>query len=683
MLHQVRGFLENRFTLFWARLRRPSENTRLLLLAVAVGLATGIGVWIFRLGIELFHNLFNETLNHTLLTPIIGSVGVVVMVALAGLIVGWLVERFVGEERHHGVAAIIESVALSGGKLRYATMPFKALASAISLGGGAAVGPEAPSVMIGSNIGSFAAQKLRLSEDRMRLLVAAGAAAAISAAFRAPMAGVFFALEVILNGEFTTGSFAAVVVAAVTSSAFMGVVEEGGAEFGQLNYTLGSPAELIFYALLGLLLAPVAVFYIRYVHYQHHLWHGIRLSRPLKTALAGAIVGAVGIFLPQILGAGREVITGILSGQEAEFTIGMLLLLTFAKIITNGVSVAGGFVGGVFAPTLFVGSLLGSAFGRILNSFMPLSLTGTPPAYAIAGMAAVMAGVVRAPITGVLLAFELTHDYRLILPIMFTTVICVYLTERFIPAGIDMLLLMKSGVRLQNGRDVDVMQGITVREVMQTPAPTIPQNATLKELRDALRKQHTRALCVLNAASQLSGIVTLTDLQRAYDMEPHDQIQVRDICTRDLMTISPDEVVWGAIQEMGGRDLGQLPVLNPRTGQLMGLVSRNEIMQAYKVAISRKREHQYKMEQVRLSNLTGAHVLELHVTDESGVVGRKIAEVEWPKESLIASIRRQNRLIVPHGSTQFERGDTVTVVSASENEERLARLFGYETSQLE
>ncbi|MBZ0280586.1 MAG: chloride channel protein [Anaerolineae bacterium] len=683
MMHRNTRLLESRFVLLWTRLRHPSENTRLLLLAVAVGLATGMGVWLFRLGIELFHKLFFETLHESVLMPIIGSLGLVVMVALAGLIVGWIVQHYVGEERHHGVAAIIESVALSGGKLRYATMPFKALASAISLGGGAAVGPEAPSVMIGANIGSFAAQKLRLSEDRMRLLVAAGAAAAISAAFRAPIAGVFFALEVILNGEFTTGSFAAVVIAAVTSSAFMGLVEEGGAEFGHLNYTLGSPAELIFYALLGLLLAPVAVFFIRYVHYQHHLWHRFQISKPLKTALAGVIVGAVGIFFPQILGAGREVITNVLSGQEATFTVGMLVLLAFAKIITNGISVAGGFVGGVFAPTLFVGSLLGSAFGKLITSFLPLSLTGTPPAYGIAGMAAVMAGVVRAPITAVLLAFELTNDYRLILPIMFTTVICVYLTERFVPAGIDTLSLLQSGIRLQQGRDVDVMQGIAVREVMQAPAPTITERATLTELRDALRKQHTRALCVVDDAGKLSGIVTLTDLQRAYDLESHDEIGVRDICTRDLVSISADDVVWVAIQQMGGRDLGQLPVINPRTGQLMGLVTRSEIMQAYQVAIARKREHQHKMEQVRLSNLTGAHVLELHITDFSSVAGRRICDVEWPAESLVASIQRDNRLIVPHGSTQFQRGDTVTIVAAPDTEDQLARLFGYETADVE
>lgn len=682
MFKSAQRWLNKRWDLLAARIRRPSDNTRLLLLAVAVGLTTGIGVWIFRAAIDLFHDLFAVKLNAGLLTPIVGPFGIVITLAVGGLIVGWIIHRFVGEERHHGVAIIIESVALAGGRLRYALAPFKALGSAISLGAGASLGPEAPSVMIGANIGSFAGQKLRLSEEKMRLLVAGGAAAAIAAAFRAPIAGVFFALEVVMNGEFTTGSFAAVVVAAVTSSAFMGLVEEGGAEFGQLTYTLGSPAELIFYALLGILLGPVSVLFIRVVHGQHEWWkHHVHLSPMLKTALAGVLVGIVGIFLPQILGPGREVIADILN-DRVQFALGLMLILALAKMLTNAVSIAGGFVGGVFAPTLFVGAMLGSFFGKIVTAIVPVELAGTAPAYAIAGMAAVMAGVVRAPITAVLLAFELTNDYRLIVPIMFTTVICVYITERYIPAGIDMLSLHLSGVRLQQGRDIDVMQGINVREIMQTPAPTIIESATLTELRDTLRRLHTRAVCVIDRTGNLQGIVTLTDLQRAFEAQQNGAVvKVRDICTHDLHTAEPDDALWVAIQTMSNEDVGQLPVLHPRTQELMGMIARNDILHAYSLAIARKREYQQKVEQIRLGNLTGAHVLEMHVGAGAALAGQQISAIQWPPESLVASIRRQNRLIVPHGSTEFHAGDVVTVVAAREAEAPIARLFGYETEE--
>src|SRR4051812_33641139 len=280
----------------WVRVllrAQHSENTLLLLLAVAVGIVTGLGVWLFRTGIDFFQLIFRERLADGVLAPVLGAAAIVAALALAGLIVGWVMHRFIGEERHHGVAGIMESVALGGGRLRYVRMPIKALASALSLGAGASVGPEDPSVQIGSNIGSFFGQKLHLSDERVRVLVAAGGGAAIAAVFNAPIAGVFFAMEVIFNGEFSTSSFGVVVLACVVSSVVTQAIEVGGPEFGSLTYTLGNLLEMPLYLLLGLLLAPVCVIFIRAVYWQHDLWHhhAARLPRPLRTALAGAIVG--------------------------------------------------------------------------------------------------------------------------------------------------------------------------------------------------------------------------------------------------------------------------------------------------------------------------------------------------------------------------------------------------------
>jgi CIC family chloride channel protein len=327
----------------------PSEGSLLLILAVIVGLATGLSIWLFRAGIEFFHELFVVELEH-LLGATLGRVTIVVSLALAGYIVGWLMQRFVGEERHHGVAGIMEAVALAGGRLRYHVMPAKALASTISLGAGASIGPEDPSVQIGANIGSLVGQRLHLSEDRVRLLVAAGAASAIAAAFNAPIAGVFFALEVVLL-EFTTSAFGLVVLAAVVASVFCQAAEQATAlhepALDLMNYQLGSFIEVPVYALLGLALAPLAAFFIRSVYWQHDVWHKrVHLPRPVGTALVGALVGVVGIFLPQMLGPGREAMNEVLLHPEG-FTIGLLLALGVAKIIMTGFSLAGGFVGGV------------------------------------------------------------------------------------------------------------------------------------------------------------------------------------------------------------------------------------------------------------------------------------------------------------------------------------------------
>lgn len=682
LLNQLFHLISSRITTFSRTFSqslpypRLSESTSLIALALSVGLASGIGVWLYRTGIDLFQRLFQDTLAHHILGPWIGPLGIVVSLAAAGLLVGWMMQRFIGEERHHGVAGIMEAVSLGGGRLRYRRMPVKALASALSLGAGASLGPEDPSVQIGANLGSFFGQRLHLSEERVRLLVGAGSASAIAAAFKAPIAGVFFGLEVILNGEFTTASFGIVVLAAVVSSVFTQAVETGGAEMGILNYKLGSPLEIPFYVLLGLVLGPIAALFIRAVYWQHDWWHHhVHLSRPFKTALAGALMGLVAMFLPDIMGTGRETMNVVLNGKDAKYTLALLLVLGAAKLLMTTVSMGGGFVGGVFAPALFVGTMLGGAFGRAVGFIGQTGATGDPQSYAIAGMAAMMAGVVRAPITAVLLVFELTNDYRLILPIMLTSVICVYVAERIEPSGIYALGLLRKGVRLPQGRDVDVMQSITVAEAMTSPAPTIPETATLLELRDGLRSHNIRTLCVVDQTGLLSGVVTLSDLQKAYESGNGTSLTVADICTRDIITARPDDTLWKAIRSMGPRSIGRLPVVQPGTRELAGIFSRHDVVRAYNIAIARKRKEQHLAEQIRLHTLTGAHVFEMPVADGAPVVNKQIREISWPLESVIAAVRRGDRLVVPHGETELRAGDRLTIVAAPETENELVALL--------
>ncbi|GAB4472374.1 MAG: chloride channel protein [Anaerolineae bacterium] len=654
---------------------RPSQNMLVLALAIAVGLSSSAGVWAFRLAIDGFHRLFNEWLAAEVLGGWLGPYAIVPMLALAGLLVGLIMHFLVGEERHHGVAAIMESVALAGGRLRYHVAPFKALAAALSLGAGASVGPEDPSVQIGANMGSFLGQRLRLAEENVQVLVGAGTASAIAMAFNAPIAGVFFALEVIL-GEFTTSSVGVVVLSAVMGSVFRQAVEPNIPELGILNFTLEKPLEIALYIPLGLLLVPFAVGFIRMVYWQRDQVHRLdRLPRPLKTALAGALVGVVGVFLPQVLGTGREAMREVLTGS-IETTASLLVILALAKLVMTALSLAGGFQGGVFAPSLFIGTMLGSAFGRLVNLLGLPALSADPQAFAIAGMAGVMAGVMRAPITAILLVFELTHDYRLILPIMFTTVVCTYFTSLIEPHSIYSLGLARHGIRLQQGRDVDVMQGVAIRDAMRTPAPTIAETASLLELRDALRQYNTRALCVVDEDGLLSGIVTLADLQRAYsDAGDASSLTVGDICARDVITAEPDDVLWSAIHKMGAFRVGSLPIVRPMTRQVVGMLMRDDVLQAYRLAIAKKLEDQHRAEQIRLNTLTGAHTLEMHVTPTSPVAGRRIGEIAWPGDCLVASIRRKGRLIVPHGSTELQPGDRVTIVAEAEVYGELEALF--------
>jgi CIC family chloride channel protein len=322
--------------------------------------------------------------------------------------------------------------------------------------------------------------------------------------------------------------------------------------------------------------------------------------------------------------------------------------------------------------------MLGGAFGRVVDVIFPVGTVSDSRAYAIAGMAAVMSGVVRAPITAIMLVFEVTNDYRLILPIMLASVVCVFVAELWQPESIYAFGLARAGVRLQQGRDIDVMQGLTVSDAMITPAPVIRTDQPLADLREGLRKDRAHGLVVVDANNTVVGIATLSDLRRAYD-EGKADAKVEDMYVRDVITTEPDEPLWTAMRNLGQRGIERLPVVDPITHEPRGVLTRNSIMRAYNQAITRKIEHQQTEEQVRLQTLTGAHVVEFLIRPGAEVIGKKIKEVIWPPESTIASIRRGERLIVPRGDTDLHQWDRMTVVTDPRNERDFERLTGQVT----
>ena len=646
----------------------------MLTLAVALGLTTGAGVWLFKHGFEFFE----ETYRHGLLEafdPVLGRWAIVPVLALAGLIVGLLKSRFIGEERHHGVAGIMEAAALSGGRLRYKRIPMKAMLAAFSIGAGASVGPEDPSVQIGANFGSFFGQRLRLSDERVRLLVAAGVASGVAAAFKAPIAGVFFALEVIL-GDLSTGSFSVVVLSAVIASVFTQAVETGGHELGIHSYSLGGPEELPLYILLAVLMAPLSALFIRMLYWQHDQWHHLRLPQPVKTLLAGALVGAIAVFLPEIMGTGRDTMNVLLNADGIDYALPVLAALVVAKLAATTISLGGGFVGGMFAPSLFVGAAFGSLFGHIVNGLLPEALAADPAAYAMAGMAAAMTGVIRAPITAVLLLFELTGDYNLILPIMLVTSVSLLVVERLSADGIYHLGLARKGIRLSYGRDTDLMQTITVGDAM-TPIKNqvVQANLPALALEAEFDKTNTHGLVVVDTAGRLFGIISLQDLARAQTNVGLDGKTVGDLCTRDVVTVTASDRISDALRLIGRRDLGRLPVVSEQDGRaLVGVLRRRDILRSYDIALQRKLEALQRGQQVRLAAFSQHEVIELRVEPASPVDGKRLREIDWPEGCIVAAVRRQGQQIVPDGATVLHANDYLTVVSTTAERAALSAL---------
>ncbi len=624
-------------------------------LAIFVGLSSGVGIWLFKWLIEIIKGWTFGSVSD-MLAPA-GKWPILLIPALGGALVGLIAPAALGDEKLHGTASIIQATALSGGRLRYQTMPLKSLAAALSIGVGASVGPEDPSVQIGANFGSMFSQWLRVSDERARSLVAAGSASAIAAAFNAPIAGVFFSLEIIL-GEMGANSLGAILIAAVASSVFTQAVSGASPAFRVPQYAFHSAWELPLYLLLGALAGPVSALYVKLLYAAQDFFAGLTLPRWAKTAAAGLLVGATGIFLPQIFGVGYEAIGEILN--RSEFGIGLLFALMIAKLIFTPVSIAGGFLGGVFAPSLFIGATLGGGFGLLAARFFP-ALEINPAAFALVGMAAVLAGAVHAPLTATLLLFEMTGDYRIILPLMLSVAVSLLVSRRIQKDSVYSLGLARHGVRLERGREVEVLQTALVSEAMQPDTTALLESTPLDEAAEIFIQTRRHGLPVVNEHGELSGILTLQDIQRA-----EKQTFVGEACQRRLETAFPDETLSDALRRMSRRDLGRLPVVareNPK--QLLGVLRRSDIIRAYEMALARRAAQRHREHKIRLDALTPArvNVVEATVTADSPCAGKLLSEIPFPRECVIASTRRGGRVFVPRGETELQTGDTLVIVA--------------------
>ncbi len=640
------------------------------LLAVLVGLASGAGIYLFKLLIDLFQTLF--FVNSQGILGFLGRYSVLLLPVIGGILVGLIVYFFVGVERHHGVAGIMESVAISGGRLRYNRMPAKALASALSIGSGASVGPEDPSVQIGANLGALVGEKLHLSDDRTRSLVAAGAAAGIAAAFNAPIAGVFFALEVIL-GQIGGSSLGIIVISAVSSAVFTQAVSGAHPAFDIPKYAFFNLWELPLFFILGLIAGPLSAGYINLLYKAQDILRQWNAPRWVKPAIAGLALGLVGVYLPQVFGVGYETIENILKGEQ--LGIGLLLALLVAKLFLTPLSIGAGFMGGVFAPSLFLGATLGAAYGALANTLFP-SLAIAVPAFALVGMAAVLAGAVHAPLTAILLLFEMTNDYRIILPLMFAVVVSQLVSQTLQRDSVYTLGLARKGIRLDRGRDIEILQAITVSEVMQPVPPRLMETDSLARAENVFTETQHYALPVINIMGKLTGILTIRDLERSQaGNQPADT--VFEAFSRDPIVVTPGEDIGQALLKMSPRDLGRLPVVSADDrGEMVGWLRRNDVIRAYDIALTRRAALRHSSHQVHLEavNSQKLNVIEVIVQRGSTCENRLVYEVGFPKESMIASLRRGRKVIIPRGDTLLRAGDVLVVVAEGDIQQEIKQL---------
>jgi CIC family chloride channel protein len=646
-------------------------------LAVAVGLATGLLAATLIATIALVQDVAwptTVTWPTLLLVPTVGA-----------FVVGLLVTYLTPESSGSGVIAVMKHLALHGGRFA-ARVPFGGIvASGVALGTGASGGREGPIVLIGGSVGSLLGRLFGVGEERLRTLVAAGVAAGIGASFNAPIGGMLFAIELII-GRFRASVLQAVVVASVVGSVTAREIVGPGIIYEPEElYRFSALRELGLYAVLGVAAALFGLAFLYGEAYAKQAFARMSIWRPLKLAIGGLSVGLVALVVPEVLGTGDELppIDGardpIQRMLDADVgvgyaAVGALLLLAVAKLVATCLSIGSGNAIGTFAPTIFCGAALGGAVGHVAAELLPG--TGVQPgAFALVGMAAVFSAAARAPLTAIVIAFELTGDYDLVLPLMLAAGLATFIADRVQPESVYTWPLVKQGIVFNEPIDVDIMQTVSISEVMTVDPDTLDAAMPLDAARTEFERTGHHGFPVLDHG-RLIGVCTLTDLASAGD-HPPEGLTVGDVCTRQqLLTVTPADPVYQALRRMAMIDVGRLPVVAAEDHeQLVGLIRRSDLVTAYRHAVTRSLASQQRSELRRLRDLAGTDFLEVRVTPGAEAAGETVRDVDWPPHTLLTTIHRAGELIMPAGGTELHAGDVVSVIVDDEHVSAVRRLL--------
>ncbi len=562
---------------------------QVIILSSLIGFVGGLGSIAFKALILLFKYLFYGA------TSTDGFLATVVALpwqwrlfapAVGGLIIGPLIYYLVPEAKGHGVPEVMEGVSFHDGKLRLRVVPMKALISAICIGSGGSAGREGPIVQIGSAFGSTVGQFLNLSAARTKTLLAAGAAAGIAGTFYAPLAGVIFSIEVILR-KIRPTDFAIIVIASVIGTAISNTYAGGiYAVFDIPVHEMITMWELLLYAGLGFVGAVVALIYTNTLYAMEDIFEKFPLHPALIPALGGLLLGLLALYIPQIHATGYPVMEEALHGN---LPLQLVFIFMVAKILATILTLGSGGSGGIFAPALFIGSMMGSTYGHLVNNWLP-NMTGGPGSYAMVGMGAVFAGATHAPLTAVIILFEMTHDHRIILPMMFACIISSFVTKIYQKKNIYTTKLLNRGLDIDSVEEHEKLEKITVREAM-TPDPiTISEETTIKEARKSFEKSFYSHLPVVSSDSgELIGILSH---HQVFDVDPENDQQIaREVSVPPGTTIFEDDNLLQALELISQISMKIIPVIaTDGSNRLVGILARGDIMDNFSQQILAKQD---------------------------------------------------------------------------------------------
>ena len=500
---------------------------------------------------------------------------------LGGLIVGPLVHLLAPEARGHGVPEVIEAFLLRGGRIRGRVAAVKSLASALTIGTGGSVGREGPIVQIGAAVGSVVAQRLRLPPEQMRTLAACGTAGGIAAVFNAPIAGAFFALEVI-TGNFAMPSFGPVilssVLATVVSRAWFGDVPA----FQVQPFELTSAFEISTYAGLGLVCGVVGVAFIWTLRAAERLAARSRVPPLWRPAAGGLLLGALIVAVPNLYGVGYATMSAALVGSIPWLWLAVLLP---AKLAATSLTLASGGSGGVFLPSLYLGAVAGGLYGAGLHALLP-DLTSGSGAYALVGMGGALAAATHSPITALLLLIEVTGSYRIVLPVMLAVTLGTLVSRALEKESIYTMALGRRGIQLHKRGDL-IMRAHSVGEVMRAASAVLSEGMPIDAVARAFLEQQLVRAYVVDAARRLVGAISIHDLQDPQILRLGRLAIAHDMAERDVHRVAPADSLASCMDHFVLSEHDELPVVGAQ-GELEGVISRRDVLRIYSAELLKR-----------------------------------------------------------------------------------------------
>jgi len=555
------------------------------LLAALIGSAAGLIAFVLYDLIGLFTNLayYHEWSFH-FRSPEHTQIGlwVIVVPVIGGLIVGVMAKYGSDKIKGHGIPEAMEAVLTSRSRIEAKVAILKPLSAAIAIGTGGPFGAEGPIIQTGGAFGSVVGQMVSMTASERKVLLACGAGAGMAATFNTPIAGVILAIELLLF-EFRARSFIPLVIASTLATSVRYLLLGQHSMFQMNGANFGVPFGLPFYLILGVICGIAAIGFTKALYWVEDQFDRLPVSDFWHPAIGALGLGIIGFFVPRVLGVGYDTISDILNNNLA---LKLLILIAVFKALALVISLGSGTSGGLLAPMFMSSAALGGVFAMVVNWIIP-SAHLSPGAYALVAMGAVFGAAARATFTFIVFAFEITHDFNAILPLMLVSVVADAIALRYLPSSIMTEKLSRRGLDVHQEFEADILKQVRVRELMRTSVPTISAEMTVRELGDKIAKADadldiTRGIPVVTQNGELAGLLTQGDMLRAVELHPSGDVSVIEVATKSLLVAYPDERAFDAVFRMLQNNVGRLPVVertNPK--KMVGYLNRSSVLNAW------------------------------------------------------------------------------------------------------